>query len=220
MEKNNQTTELELKALEYPEQAKAVKVIDSISLVQANEFLRAVKALRLQIADAWDPVIESAHKAHKQALEQKKRYEEPLVQAERIVRAEMSRYMAEQERARREAEEKARREREEAERKRLEALRAAAAADQAGNTEEADRILEEIPEKPRAVIPEAPKVQGASLRRNLRWRVVDINLVPREYLEINRAEIEKIFRALREKMAIPGIEIYEETTLVMRDSDA
>jgi len=217
---NTAITTLEERALSLSERAKTIKVTDKESFIAANEFRYGIRDLRMQISEAWDPVIDSTNKAHRQALEQKKRCEGPLIQADNIVKAEMGRYMADEEQVHREAEEKARRAREEAERKRLETLRAAAAAEKEGKSEETDRILEQIPEKPKAIIPEPVKIKGTFLRRDLRWRVVDLAAVPRDYLCVDRAKVEEVFRRLGKAMAIPGIETYEETTIVMRGPDA
>ena len=209
-------TAISSEALTYPAKAKEIKVYDQVSLDTANAFLRGVKGLLSKIAETFDPIVKQAHEAHRQALEQKKKHEEPLLEAERIIKREMGRYLTEQADLRREAEERARREAVEAERKRLAAMQAAIDAENAGKTKEAEKHFEEAVaiEAPKPVIPEPVKTQGTFLRKETKWRVVDLAIVPREFLALDRAKVEQVFRIQREKMSIPGIEVYFDETVV------
>jgi hypothetical protein len=220
MENEILITALSSEALTYPAKAKEIKIRDQVSLDVANAFLRGVKGLLGKIAETFDPIIKQAHEAHRQAIEQKKKHEEPLLQAERIIKTEMGRYLTEQARIRQEAEEKARRETAEAERKRLAEMQAAIDAENAGKPEEAEKHFEEAIaiEPPKPVIPEPVKAQGTFLRKELKWRVFDLNLVPREFLVLDRQKVEQVFRIQREKMSIPGVETYEDPIVVSRSS--
>jgi len=211
-------TALSSEALTYPAKADQIRVYDQVSLLTANTFLRGVKGLLGKIAEAFDPIIKRAHEAHRQAIEEKKRHEEPLLRAETIVKQAIGRYLVEQDRIRREAEEKARREAAEAEKKRLEAMQAAIEAENAGKAAEAEKIFEEAlaVEAVKTIAQPAVKAEGTHLRKEAKWRVVDLAAVPREYLALDRAKVEAVFRIQREKLAIPGIEVYEETTVVSR----
>src|SRR4030042_2943913 len=100
MSTENLITAIASEALTYPEKAKEIKIRDQVSLDTATAFLRAVKGLLGKIAETFDPIIKQAHEAHKQAIEQRKKHEEPLLQAERIIKTEMGRYLAAQDRTR------------------------------------------------------------------------------------------------------------------------
>lgn len=216
---NQVALDISSEALIYPTKAREIKVRDQVSLDAANALLRGVKALLARIAATFDPIIKQAHEAHRMAIEKKKKEEAPLLEAERIMKTEIGRYLAEQDRLRREAEEKAKREAEEAERQRLQKIEAAIEAEERGKMDEAEKIFEEAlavePPKP-TPIPEPVKVQGTHARKDLRWRVVDLAIVPREFLMIDQLKIVGVFRIQREKMAIPGIKVYEETVVVSR----
>jgi len=213
-------TALSSEALTYPAKAKEIKVRDQVSLDTANAFLRGVKGLLGKIADTFDPIIKQAHEAHRQAIEQKKKHENPLIQAELIIKTEIGRYLTEQARIRQAAVDKARREAAEAERRRLEAMQAAIDAENAGKAEEAEKHFEEAIaiEVPKPVIPPAAKAEGTHLRKETKWRVIDFAAVPREFLALDRARVEQVFRIQREKMSIPGIEVYFDETVVSRTS--
>ena len=205
-------------ALSFPDKARALTIRDETTLRSANEFLLADKQMQKLVHAAFDPTVDATKKAHDMAKVQRAHYLEPLLEAERIVKPEIGRFLIEQARIRHEAEEKAKQEAAEAERKRLAELQAAIDAENAGKLKQAERHLEKAMtiEPPKPVIPDPVKVQGTFIRKDLKWRVSDINAVPREYLEINHTEIEKVFRMCREKMSIPGIEVYEESTVVTR----
>jgi DNA repair exonuclease SbcCD ATPase subunit len=61
---------------------------------------------------------------------------------------------------------------------------------------------------PAPIVPEAPKTAGLAMRDNWCFEVVDPAAVPREYLIINEVAIGKIVRALRGKIEIPGIRVF------------
>ncbi len=65
------------------------------------------------------------------------------------------------------------------------------------------------------VEPEVPKVEGLRVRRNWKFRVVDINKVNKQFLIIDDRKVGEIVRAMKEKAVeiVGGIEVFvEETT--------
>lgn len=217
-------SQIEQRTISFLEQAKSIKVIDQSSLLKANEFLLADKQMQKIISDFCDPTIEAANKAHKIALDQKKKLMNPLIEAERIIKPQIGTYLTEQEQIRREAEEKARKEREEAELKKKaeeeELLKKALQAEADGKKEEAEQIINqaELP-KPIVIetkIPEKIKLAGTGLRKELKWRVKDISIVPKEYLiiTVDKNKIDNSFRILKQNLFIPGIEIFEDVSVV------
>lgn len=63
---------------------------------------------------------------------------------------------------------------------------------------------------------EKPKMQGTSIRSRYDFEIVDVNLIPREYLIVDTAAIGKVVRALKEKTNIPGIKIVIRQDIVTR----
>lgn len=207
---------LKAEALGFPSRAKKIIVHDNKTLSIANDFLLAVKALRKEIADTFDPIIEKAHRAHKEAVAQKKRYEEPLVEAEKEVKLQIASYMDEQRRIQREAEEKAKREEEERRKKEAEILKRAKKYEDAGMKEEAEVIKNEIPLPALVDVPSAPQLDGVKISKIWKWRVVDKNLVPRKYLIVDSASVTRDVKASKGQISIPGIEIYQEDSVAAR----
>jgi len=217
--------ELSQEALGFPEKANLHKVSDQMTLTRANEFLLSVKAMRKQINETFDPMIKKAHETHREVISQKKTFETPLIEAERIIKGEIGAYMTEQDRIRREAEEKARREREEAERKAKEEeerrLQKAIEAEEAGNIEAAENILNSIPSKPEQIttpIPMKPLTQGISIQTRWKFRINDVGKIPHEYMIPDEQKIGAVVRATKGQVQIPGVEIYSEDSVSARAS--
>ena len=54
---------------------------------------------------------------------------------------------------------------------------------------------------------EQPKVQGTYTRTRYDFDIVDVNLIPREFLVVDTASIGRVVRAMKEKTNIPGIKV-------------
>lgn len=221
--------EVQERALAIPEKAAAIVVADQEGLDVAGSFLVSIKTLRKEINDTFDPVIQKAHQTHKEALAQKKKVEAPLAKGEKIIKASMASYVEEQARIRREAEERQRKEREEIERKKREEeeriLAEALKAEEEGKEEEAQDILEEAdvfadeePE-PTTVIPAEPvTTRGVSTRKIWKWEIGigQEDLVPREYCSPDRKKIGDVLKATNYARTIPGVNVYQETSVAAR----
>jgi hypothetical protein len=209
--------ELEKKVFTYPEKAKSIQVINQESLTEANQFLLAIKSLRNEVDNAWNPVIESAHKAHKQAIEQKRKFENPLIEAEKLTKSSISKYLQEQERIRRDAEEARRRIEEEKRRLEEEALKKAMGAK---TEKEVEKIIEEAAVKENQIeipkIQEAPKTEGISMRDNWQFEIFDETLIPREYMIPDQVKIGKVVRALKDKANVPGVRVFNQPIMSAR----
>lgn len=123
--------------------AASIIVVDQNSYLSAGEFGKSLKLLRNKITDYFKPLKEAAHKAHK-AITQKEAEElSPIDDADDIVRQAVTAYLNEQarlqrvEQARLDAEAK---KAADAERERL--LKQAVKADEKGNAEKAEALIE------------------------------------------------------------------------------
>lgn len=152
---------------------------------------------------------------------------------QRRLAAEEQRKLQEKARKEREAlEAKARAAREKADAEAAEIKRKADEARAAGDlaqavtlTNQADRIVEKSETKAITLESKAeqvaaptvqayiPPVEGISRRTVWKARVVDVSLVPREYLLVNEQMLAKVAQATKGSVAIPGVEFYSEQTL-------
>lgn len=136
--------------------------------------------------------------------------------AQRLVRAEgiLKRAMAvfetqEQERLRIEAAMAARKQREEQE----ELERRAAKAQERGQTEKASTLhlrAKEVAAAPPAPTSMAPKASQVSFQDQWKFEIIDLALIPREYLAVDMAKIGAYVRAMKADAKIAGVRVYSE----------
>jgi uncharacterized protein YhaN len=204
-----QPEEVSTMALTIIEQGKSVVIKTSEDYEQAGFVFTTIKSVMKQVDESFDPIIQKAHQAHKEAVAQKKKIYEPLETVSKHVKKVMSDYDTEQERIRK-AEEARLQEiarKEEEEKKLAEAI----AAEQSGDKQEAEAIMEEpVYVAPVVLKKEVPKVQGVSFREVWKFRIVDEKKIPREYLTPDLVKIGGVARSMKGKTNIPGIEAYPE----------
>jgi len=214
--------ELEVKAKSLESEARALVVASEEDYRAADRFGRAAKALLAEIDAAFDPIIEQAHKTHKQAIEQKKKQAEPVETVKRIVAAKMGEwYRAEQARIaeeRRKAEAEARRRADE------EALRVAEELAAAGMNEAAEVALCE-PVVERVVVQEAPKLDGVSYRETWSAEILDFDALVRAvaageassaYLLPNTTALNADARTHKSALKVPGVRVRSELVQARR----
>ena len=73
--------------------ANTIHITSEAELVSAKEVVQTIKAFLIEVNAAFDPQIESTHKAHQTALNQKKRYANPLITAEKRVKKLIADYL-------------------------------------------------------------------------------------------------------------------------------
>jgi hypothetical protein len=213
---------LEDRALSYPAQAAVLAVFDAQSYLTAGDFLARIKELRREVDAHHQPIIDAAHRAHKAAVDAKRRLDSPLAQAEAIIsqkrtvyrQEEMGRRLEEERRlqaeAKRKADEEARQRAEEAQ------IQAAIEAEDNGDAVAAREILAApvIPGPvyvPLVILPkQAPKTEGLSLRKNWKFRISSPEKLPDEYWIPDEMKIGQVVRAMKDQANIPGVEVYCE----------
>ena len=231
-------------------------VNDDTGLVVASTLLGGIKALLAESASVFDEPQAAAHAAHKAIIAARKKVDDPLKRAEKSVKVAVSNYHAEiyrrQEEARLAAEaeakrleeEQIKREREaaEAEAKRIadEEARLAAAirAEEEGDQDVADAILDAAPEPvpvPAPIeLPPAPsiprvappaKVAGMGTSKKYTAKVVDLGILVAwalrtgqytEYLSAIQSALNKKASEDKGRFNIPGCELVVEVVVSSR----
>jgi len=208
--------EFEQQALSWPQKAKAITIVNQESYNLAAGLLINIADLEREIIAHHKPIKDAAFAAHKAAVAAEKKLLDPLTEAKGIIKRGIGVWEMEQERIRQEEQRKAA---EEA-RKREEEARIALAieAEKQGATEETveEIIQTPIPMVAPVVAPTFKRAAGVSARQAWKWRLVDENKVPREYLIIDEKKINSIVRAMGAKANIPGIEVYPEIITAVR----
>lgn len=201
-------------------QANAIVVTSNEQETRAVEFLKIVKNMQKEISETFDPIVEKAHAAHKEATAQRNKFLNPLLEAEKKIkrmvgdfRLEMERKHIEQERKiREEAEKKA-----EVERQRLAKQAEKAAAK--GNEDKAAELLarSEAVRAPTVIVEkQTVKQEGMGIRSVWKARITMPEIVPRGYCIPNEKYLNDLARSTKGTLKIPGVEFYEESVVSMR----
>ena len=86
------TTEVTQEALAWPDRAKLLVIGSDAEYARGAVELRRIKALRHRITEEFGPVVEAAHAAHKTAVAFRKHADDPLNEAEQILKSAMGTY--------------------------------------------------------------------------------------------------------------------------------
>jgi len=188
-----------------------VKVTNQKSLSVAETILVQVKDIIKGVIEYFEDPIKKAHAAHKAILAKKNEALDPLLKAEKFLKNAVKDYLVEEERKRRHDEEQRKFEQE--------ALLAKLEKERDdGDTKLSDETFEKIEDihAESMKVEEAPQMTGVTKKTLIRWRVTDIDLVPRDLLMIDKAKVDEIVKRMKMNASIPGIEIYEDVSIAMK----
>ena len=202
------------------DRAEAFVVSNNESLKEANDFFQVCKAFREEIYEHLGPVREAIHKAWKGSIAEIDRNEKPFIKAQAIIKPKMIAYKQkiEEEIRKKEEEAQAKIRAEKEEQDRL--LRESEALENAGDYGRADEKFEKAEILDEAIketiqnmkkVPKAPETKGTTMRRIPKWKLFDLDVVPRFYLKLDEVKIGTEVRASKGTVKIPGIEVYFET---------
>lgn len=219
----------------------------SKTIVRSDDDYRAAATARKEIKDVankikeyWAPKKDQAFQLHKSLVAAEKEMLQPLEKADKEIDSRMSDYRKEIERQRQEAErerkkaeEEARKAIEEACRKKEEAQRL---ADEAASKEELDdedveillmaqqeasEAASVIPAYQPAVMPEVAKVDGVSVRKTWKARIVDDEIVPVSLAgmiirPVDQSALNRLAVMSKGNLKCPGVEFYQEENTQIR----
>lgn len=212
--------EYAIQANEITGQINKIKIINQQTYEQAADILKNVKAMAKRLEETRKSITSPIDLAKSAVMNLFRAPSDVLVTAEANLKRAMIDYQNEQERIRREQEAKLRREAEEKARKEQERLQARAEKAEANGKAEKAEELREQAEQVQVVAPVlAPtvqKVDGVSVRKNWKARVVDASLVPRQWLVVDEKKLDQIAKATKGSMDIPGVEFFAEDVLASR----
>ena len=207
--------QVEQQGLVLVQQAEEIAVRDPATFQEAGGFLRQIAGYLKRVGEVFDPIVDAAHKAHKVAVDQRKKMLEPAQVAERILKGQMAVYeQAERERVAREQRAA------DAERRRLEdeaRLAVAASPESQGKPVAAAAGLPAPPAMPIFTPPvtAVPKAEGISFRDKWSAEVVDpmalIKAVangeaPANLVIPDQQALNRLAGALKGEMRVPGVE--------------
>jgi hypothetical protein len=189
------------------------RIADEAARVERQRQEKEAKRLREEAAAA----DEAAAKKERDRLAelQRKEDERAAEEAERLA-TERAAAKTEEDQRRAEEQEKAAQKRRDDEQERLHQERLASEAKERERTARAETLETRAETVTTAPVATAPKVKGISTRKKWSYEVVDIALVPREYLMLNGVAIGGVVRALKGETNIPGIRVVSEDIMSAR----
>lgn len=189
--------ELQHESSQLTIEAQKYDVVNQTAYSHAGNFLKQCINLKKQIELFFEPTIENFKKAKAEAdagrkaeIDRMNRYLSPVEEAINIVQRKCKDFENE------------------AEKKRLEEQKIK--DEEAKKQAEIEKAWgEENPvveaEKAKPVI---AKVSGLGIRRTWQWKIVNEELIPREYLKIDEVAINKVVREQQGNTKIEGIEVF------------
>lgn len=186
----------------------------------ACEMLEGVIELKQEILDHYEPMRQKAWDSYQEILKRKKEKLSPVEQVENLLRAKIGQFDLEERRRRLQSEEEARQKafEEEKKKKAEEAQRAREQGKEILATAiESAPIIAPAVVVPREVKP-APTVSGGTISSREEWdfKIVDVNLIPREYLIPDEKTIRAVVKARKGSTQIPGIEVFARADVTVR----
>lgn len=160
---------------------------------ERKELTRPLDDVKAKITDKYRPAIEKLDIAYK------------------LFDRGITGYLEEQERIRREQQRKLEAE---AEKKRLEAEAKAKEWADKGNDKKAEEWLDKAENVIAPVVPEAPKAEGISTRKDWDFEIINPNEVPRDFCIPDEKAIRAFVKATKGTKPIAGIKIFEKTIVV------
>lgn len=209
-------------ALVVLDKSKAIQVFDQPTLTLANDFLRGVKELRRKFDDEFNPGISQAFAHHRYLTAQKKRWTDPLDEAERAIKPKIAEYLIEQDRVRFEAERAVQRAKEAAAKEAQDAADEALALIEQGKTAQADKVVEAVAARIEDIqadtpfVPDKPVANGTTLRETWDYEITDAALIPRTFLVPDLTMIRRYGQNMKHQADVPGVRFFSVKSVASR----
>lgn len=212
MSENQLSPEVKQEITEVSNEALELAVIDNDSYARAGELLVLNSGLKKKIEAFFKPLKQAQDKAKKVILDAEKAEIAKITPNIEHLNMNMTVWNLKQEKIRKAEEDRLRREAEA--KAEEEQLQAAIEAEAQGNSNEAEEIMEEPVFVPPPVVEKSvPKVAGQTMSTNWKWKLKDINKLPRQYMIPDEVALNALVRAQKERTNIPGIEVYPENKM-------
>jgi len=197
------------KAIQHAEvviaQAKAIVIQDNDSYRFACEFQKTLYAADKEIEQEMAKPKTTTHEAHKAVCDLENKYRDPIKGARKINGGKIDQWENVQEGLRLKEELRVREE--SRQREEVKQLDVAEDLEKEGRHEEAEAELER-PSGPAPVVQSnVPKVGGMRRRATMTYRILNAELVPREYCSPDPKKIGPVLRASGGTKKIPGVEV-------------
>lgn len=205
--------------------AESIIISNEDELKIATGFIKEVKQKQTVVKNFYEPMVKATKESYDKVKAERDNLLKPLQETEKEMRGLMNDYNNKLLQLKKAEEERLKKEKEEQQRKILEAQENIIS----GNTEKAQEQMQEIMNSTTLSekTVEIPKVAGMSTRVTYKVEIIDISKIPTTINNIPIVELSKIgkdyllqqykvMKALGKEFKVPGIEIKEEVTTVIR----
>lgn len=205
--------------------AESIVISNEKDLKMATDFTKEVKEKQKIIKDFYEPMVKATKESYDKIKAERDNLLKPLQDTEKEMRSLMNEYNNKLLLLKRAEEERIRKEKENQEKK-LEEIQKDIAKGNIDNVQQrVTEIMNTTTLSEKTV--NIPKVAGMSTRTTYKIEITDINKIPTTLNNIPLVELSKvgkdyllqqykIMKALNQEFKIPGIEIKEEVTTVIR----
>ena len=191
--------------------AKGMIIANQHDYEKSAEFLKVIKEKYKQLESIRKNITAPLDQAKKAVMDLFRKPTACLEDAEKIVKKAMIIFFNDQEKIRRDQELKLQKE---AEKKRQEMLKKAEAAREKGKDIKADEYEEKANNTIAPTLaPRVEQVKGVAAKKIWKYRIIDINAIPREYMIPNDELIGQIVRASKGIIKIDGVETYSDNII-------
>lgn len=187
------------------------KILSQPGYADAGDDLKKIKAKAKEIEEVRRSITRPMDEAKAKVIDFFRHPIELLNKAETIIKRAILTYQQDQERKRKEEETRLQEQARKEEEKRRKALEAKAEkAEAKGDTDKAEELKQQAEEVhvPVLIIPQLEKVEGIHTRKIWKYRIVDENKLPREYLMPNHKMLGEFAEATKGTIPVPGVEFY------------
>ena len=187
-------------------------IVNDADMQVAAEWLKRCKETQRFVKEHYEEQRLTTYAAYQSVTKAIKDTLTPLEKAETTVKGMLSTYQREQERK---AEQERRRIADEALAKARRETEDRMLAEAAAKNDETilDKPVVVAPLPPPPPPPKPASVQGVSYVTRWEYRIIDQDLIPREYMIPDLANIAKVVQTMKDKTAIPGVEAYSTKTV-------
>lgn len=205
--------------------AESIIISNEEELKMATDFIKEVKEKQKVVKDFYEPMVKATKESYDKVKAGRDNLLKPLQETEKEMRNLMNDYNNKVLQLKRAEEERLRKEKEEQQKKLLEAQQNIVN----GNTEKAQQQMQEIMNNTTLSekTVEIPKIVGMSTRTTYKVEITDISKVPTTINNVPIVELSKVgkdyllqqykvMKSLGKEFNVPGIEIKEEVTTVIR----
>lgn len=206
------------RVLAVVERAKCMQITTDKEMEEGRKALVYIADMKKSIHETFDPINKKNHAAWKEGLTQMQKHLKPLLAAKMIIDPMMGTYLAEKERKRQAEEREQRKQEAAAADAAAELLEQAMVAEEKGDSEKASALIERLDEKTAevAVASEKTKLEGVHTRTDVKWRIINLEEVPRPYLVLDERKLNSLALKLGTDARVPGIEFFEKTTVITK----